>query len=304
MLTIALFVTGCPLLAGLEDLPERAVPAVPAHRCERLGKLSKSGLDGALLDLIFFADGACVWMDDEEVTVGRYQEWIRTKAPDLSKTSLGSACSWKKELSRPGLAPGDACVAALPPNQADPLNERKPVRCVDWCDAATYCASYGRRLCFGHGFDVTLVPREEIDEWRLACSVADRLSFPTPRDAPGDCNTGQVSGAVGCRADWSGAAQCGPSPVGTNSSCRPKSTYPVDLSGNVREWVDLCSVAADGGSAAASGCHVRGGSYADSSTAGSCISFGSLPRDARDGQTGFRCCASLSPEEVGAVRGE
>ncbi|HQY63702.1 MAG TPA: SUMF1/EgtB/PvdO family nonheme iron enzyme [Polyangiaceae bacterium] len=302
LLALTLAVTGCPLIAGLDELPERAPIATPVHRCDRLGKRSKPGEDGALLDLILFADDTCVWMDDEEVTVGRYQEWLKTKAPDLAKTPLPPACSWKKELSRPGVAPEDACVASIPKNEVDPLNGRKPVRCVDWCDALAYCTSYGRRLCFGDSFDVTLVPREEKDEWRLACSLGDKLSFPTPGDAPGECNTGQTAdGGVGCRTDQTKGAQCGPSTTGTSPSCRPRADYPVDLSGNVREWIDLCSVSDAG---APSRCQTRGGSYADTSTGSSCIALASVPRETRDAQTGFRCCAALRPEEVGLIRGQ
>jgi len=41
----------------------------------------------------------------------------------------------------------------------------KPVVCVDWCDAFSYCAWVGKRLCRDGSADEL----PEVSEWRLAC---------------------------------------------------------------------------------------------------------------------------------------
>jgi len=287
-LAISLCVAGCPLVAGLDELPERSSPPQTSAGCARLSR-HKAGNDGVLLDLVNLdsVGKTCVWVDDVEVTVARYQIFSRAEKPIERRE-----CDWKKTHSK--LDDSNDCIRRIPGKQPDPLDPDKPARCVDWCDAADYCLAQGRRLCYGN-WDHTLVPRDKPDEWALACSINNTIGIPIlAGTVESECVTSQPPDGT-CLG---GISQCGPRSVGSPKGCRPAPDYPADLAGNVREWIDHCG--AEGGQSAL--CRVRGGGYSDSVQAASCISIATAPRDATDARTGFRCCADLAVDEQIAVR--
>ena len=115
----------------------------------------------------------CSWMDRAEVTVQQYAKWL-TADPTPAWDSV--RCAWKGASATPA-SPSEACP--IPPDEVDPYDPALPIRCVDWCDALTFCAYYGARLCWSGtaaligNVDPSL---PEYDEWGGACGgPADNL---------------------------------------------------------------------------------------------------------------------------------
>lgn len=172
-----------------------------------------------------------------------------------------------------------------------------PVVCVDWCDAAAYCAWAGKRLCGAIGGG-----RQDIDdlgalndvnksEWYLACAGGEA----TPRKYP-------------YRGDWApdrcvDKATDRTAPVGSKSECHgPPGTAQAavyDLSGNVYEWVDSCQVGP--GDPLMQSCLTRGGFFAHEDSRDPWLACAvtntpltlknTRPRSAADHHIGIRCCA-------------
>lgn len=191
-----------------------------------------------------------------------------------------------------------ACVAAgqcAPPkthahnkycNYDAPGRDRYPVNCVDWTDAANYCAQQGKRL-----------PLEA--EWEKAARAGNDAPYswdaaPTCRQAI--LNDGKTTGAApgeldGCGEDRTWA-------VGT----RPPNAYGLyDMFGNVSEWVqnwfhrDALHLYAQGHlKAPAKGQRkvIRGGAWDEVQVAlRSASRYAKTPRSGASvwGSNGFRC---------------
>lgn len=261
------------------------------HPCTPLKRKKVSAEDDAVLTLALSAD-SCFWIDEEEVTVAQYRLFLEQGVPEWES----ERCSWKGASSPndPTLE-GDSCGAAIE-NQGDAFAEDKPIRCVDWCDAAAYCDWAGRRLCK----DVIVLfgaqePTNTIDEFGSACGMGETL-FPWGNAAAGErCNVAQTS-TTSCQ--HGALFDCGPVPGGEYDDCRyDDGTGPKDMIGNVAEWLRTCAVAEVG---AASTCERRGGSYATPEAQATCQFRGnSARRDTRAADTGFRCCVDLTGEEEG-----
>ncbi len=165
--------------------------AAPARACGA-GMVYVSG--GA-----FFASGRVdtIVVDDfcldvREVTTAAYAECVR-----------------EKKCSDDGLTQEGLC------NYGIKGKERHPINCVDWDQAAAFCAAHGKRL-----------PSE--DEWAWAARGAEVGSiFPWGDDPPTDqlCWSGTIDRAV------LGTCEVGTHPTG-------RTPFGVDdLAGNVAEWV-------------------------------------------------------------------
>jgi formylglycine-generating enzyme required for sulfatase activity len=254
------------------------------------------------------AGTTCVWIDRTEVTVENYQEWLAFlggRAPDWAALGGEGQCTWKQGgPSNPAGDASDECrrgiEAQTERHEEGAFEPKKPIRCVDWCDARAYCAWAGKRLCFGVNNSGVLLPRGKPPEWDRACSVGSTREYPygTAYDHAA-CNVDQTH--EGCVAANGGNTLCGPTAVDQLPRCKASASAPSDLSGNVQEWVDVCaSGGSDGGADAL--CNRRGGSYLDIASSAACIAISPTSRRDRDPTTGFRCCADLTPAEATEVQ--
>jgi sulfatase modifying factor 1 len=279
----------CQTVAGYADFTP-AHDAGAAPMCAKLGTRSKVGQHGSRLLLVDDPGTQCFWMDATEVTASDYRAWLATLAgtPPL----WSGACAWKTTAPFDKVFDPDSRTDAqcsLPANEltTDPFAANKPIRCVDWCEANAYCLWAGKRLCHGYAQVTGLEPRQSPDEWSLACSLGGTKAWPFDTSAVSACNFGQA----GC-AEVGNA--CGPWPAGSVNSCRPGPGYPLDLGGNVSEWIDLCQNA----HIPSDECHVRGGDYRSDISALACPAVAHARRASRDAGRGFRCCATLTQQEL------
>ncbi len=224
-------------------------------------------------DMIVVADPAdstrhfCI--DESEVTVANYDSFAKDKTVDLSKQP--GACSFNKTVVVDTSA--DGCT----PPYLLPEDAKRPVGCIDWCDAWLYCSWAGKRLCGtvgGAGSDGSHFG-DSSSQWYAACSL-----FGTSKYAYGDAYADGM-----CK--FSGI----PDPVMTNTQCVGGVPGLYDMSGNVGEWTDECATAAG-----QFRCMARGGAVGDDGAVdGACAPaspvFVDASRHAR--AVGIRCCADL-----------
>ncbi|MGZ3448112.1 MAG: formylglycine-generating enzyme family protein [Polyangiales bacterium] len=163
---------------------------------------------------------------------------------------------------------------------------------VNWCEAYSFCAWAGKRLCgaIGGGADSL---GSVTGEWAFACTG------PTGNDYPYGKLLDETRCAVGKGTyDDSGVVSCDVamdfSRVGSHPTCvGPEAPFSqiLDLSGNVAEWVNACGL--DGG---IEKCAVRGGNIYDCGPGAGCLGEGAyVPFNAaaadRLPAAGIRCCA-------------
>ncbi len=135
---------------------------------------------------------------------------------------------------------------------------QEPVTGIDWYDASAYAKFAGKRL-------------PTCEEWEKAARGIDGFRYPW----------GDTWQADACNCAEAGLRR--PEAVGQ----RPKDRSPygcVDMAGNVREWVADSLVSGKRRI-------VKGGSFASPPAGCDATLRNSLPVDARDSQTGFRCAA-------------
>jgi formylglycine-generating enzyme required for sulfatase activity/tRNA A-37 threonylcarbamoyl transferase component Bud32 len=162
-------------------------------------------------------------IDRTEVTVAAYRACVETGKCTIAPTTV----------SNPTWNPDKATKWSTFCNGDRRDRNDHPINCVDWDQAATYCAALGKRL-----------PREA--EWEWAAGAADGRRYPWGDDAPNATRlnaTGTEARAfvkqlgwewqVKFEADdgWALTAPVGSYPAGA-------SPYGVlDLAGNVSEWI-------------------------------------------------------------------
>jgi formylglycine-generating enzyme len=242
-------------------------------------------------------NGAHFCIDTTEVTATQYAEFLGSAEPDPEDTE----CWWKSTFA-PGEEPADDNQQFGDPYSCHPDNTRfdpvnhpqDPVRCVDWCDAKSYCKWAGKRLCGAVAGAPTPVDHDDPDgsEWFNACSNGGLTWLPYGDDyVSGLCNDG--------------SAQVDAQPVGQSGSCHgllaPYSAL-YDMSGNVMEWDSLCRDKGSDPEAPYPICRIRGGAFIDAYTDPEIIPHrlaceprtgGMLydPRNMARPEIGFRCCA-------------
>lgn len=215
--------------------------------------------------------GYCI--DSTEVTVEQYAAFLASKGGDTSGQE--GSCAGNDTYTP---------LFGMPPTSEGPT----PIRYVDFCDAAAYCAWAGKRLC-GDRDGGAVAEENRSDpkhsEWFAACSHNDDGVHPFPYGVDGEL--GRCNDAVAVQARDGGSDY---SQAGQNPACEGGYAGLFDLSGNIGEWENGCSVQADGGV----GCPVRGGSYYhDNLSALSCGGgdYGTL--DAKTPGFGIRCCSDV-----------
>jgi formylglycine-generating enzyme required for sulfatase activity len=269
-LAVALSTNGCWLVLGLEDNEyTRAGAPAPGER--------------VLVDDAFYIDAT-------EVTMRAYVDWV-LEGPSVE--GQDARCSWNDSYE-PGVPSGTpiACPGPPPSGSIDYVTEaslhpNQPARCVDWCDAIAYCTAHGGHLCgligggpiSGIGSEVgTAFVDASISAWFAACTGNSARAFPYGDTyEPGRCR----DVAAGGLAD-----------VGTES-CEGGAPGVFDMSGNIQEWLDVCSQSAPEDLS----CFRGGGSYLlDDPNMLDCADpsgLGSNGPAYQNESTGFRCCAAL-----------
>jgi formylglycine-generating enzyme required for sulfatase activity len=215
-------------------------------------------------------------IDSKEVTRADYQAFLDVHYDPAMQVSL---CHWNTTFQVVTHDPPD-CDAGFEP---ETFPER-PVVCIDWCDAAAYCAWVGRRLCGAIGGGSLHEPQlanpassdPNKSQWQRACSMGGVKLFPY----------GDTYDKTKCNTQGNG-----PTDVGWYVDC--VGGYPglFDMSGNVQEWEDSCNNGA-GEAASDDGCAFRGGAFFTGKGSGCALDpqrIGS--RDFVAGDVGFRCCS-------------
>ena len=290
LLTLVGFGSGCA--AGCpeghrqeQDVCVQSVAPAP-HRCSGLPTTKADPHGEGLFARVDVLGGDCIWMDMTEVTVEAYQRFL-ADTPAESVVWEPTWCAWKTQRSEPIDNPADACSASI--TRVDqPFAPRKPIRCVDFCDAEAFCQYAGKRLCYGGGTALQ-GPRGFPREWVLACTNGLETVYPWGDDATGgDCNVGAPPDCV----------DCGAYVVGHQQLCRNANGV-TDLLGNIAEWTFSCNFVPVGQESTPSGCMVRGGGFDQPLQA--CSGEAVVPNDSRRGNLGFRCCSDLTTDEVLAI---
>lgn len=290
LLAILPIAPACQILAGYESF-ERGDGAVAVpHRCDVLPatKIDDKGLGTLVLSKEF--DGNCYWIDKTEVTVEQYSRFI-AEHPDPVAWDT-ERCGWKSAPSDPKNDPTHPCTATSLSLESDPFAAKKPIRCVDWCDAKAFCNWAGKDLCGGNTNGSMVGPVDVHPQWDYACSK-NAWNFPygsKPIDRA--CNVGLSNAECYSILHQN---QCAPTDVDSFSRCTSPSGA-VDMVGNVAEWVLSCSLSSDAGPSTQ--CQYRGGSFADGLDEKTCYTVGYQASMTRDRTIGLRCCANLTVSET------
>jgi formylglycine-generating enzyme required for sulfatase activity len=230
--------------------------------------------------------GYCV--DSTEVTRSQYEAWL---AGNPMTDGQDPSCSWNDTY-----VPDSVCMKD--PHVCKTSCANHPQECVDWCDAAAFCRSAGKRLCgrIGGGsvpFDDHSHSEANVDQWFNACSSGGVNIFPYGNGYQMQTCNGNDHTQTGCAFPQ---YECTTQPVGALGGCQSlvvgyASVY--DMSGNVAEWEDSCKWF--GGT---DNCIIRGGGVRSDPDLLRCA-LGSrfvskqywLPRNKAHATVGFRCCS-------------
>ncbi len=222
---------------------------------------SGGGVFSCPAGMIAIAGGFCI--DPTETTNGDYAAFLAS-GPDPSAQT--PPCDWNTSFDP---------SSGWPVGSSD--NDR-PVTFVDWCDAAAYCQSRGKRLCGaldGGSAIVTQFDDAAQDEWFHACSDAGANIYPYPGPYDGTACNG-VDFGVGASIT-----------VGSATGCQGGTQGLFDMSGNIYEWEDSCTASSD----ATDACRMRGGAYNNNAALLRCDVDATSERSTTSVTIGIRCCA-------------
>jgi formylglycine-generating enzyme required for sulfatase activity len=289
----ALAACGCQLVGGFEDFDAGAMVETPAA-CSVLPEAKDDAQGVAVMARVDLPGATCLWMDRTEVTVAQYQQWLEATAEGQVAWEA-TWCPWKTARSQPATDLADECVSQIMRFDQQPFASRKPMRCVDFCDAEAYCRWAGKHLCYDRSALGNQGPSGYPREWLVACSNSRQTVYPWGDDeADNACNTGQSADACITTA----SPTCGPHAAGQGNACVNQHGI-QDLLGNVAEWTFSCTFVQAERPLEPAKCLTRGGGYDDELRA--CDQEANLASDARLPSLGFRCCDDLSASEELAV---
>jgi sulfatase modifying factor 1 len=267
------------------------------HPCNVLPSSKPDPKNLATLVLSKQPDGTCYWIDQTEVSVQQYNQFL---ADTSRPVTWDPAClPWKTTPSNPAAETNDPCtVSTTKAESGEPFGATKPIRCVDWCDARAFCNWAGMDLCSGYDADGVVTPQDLPDQWGGACSANAQQYVNGSFPVYGLCNVGLDAGQ--CLAIL-GQYSCAPADVTSFPGC----TSPcgaINMVGNVAEWVLQCGFTADGGPVGmGSLCQYRGGSFSGDLVGQTCYGLNSYSRATRKRDLGLRCCAGRTPDELRAT---
>ena len=229
-----------------------------------------TGLEGPPMIEIPAPSGGTYCIDSTEVTNAQYATFLKNPPSG----NVNAQCAFNTVF-----APESNMTSCPEPLPYDPSGAPNyPVTCIDWCDAAAYCAWAGKRLCgsfAGGGVDKTQANAPGVDQWYSACSKAGGQSYPyAGAYASQKCNGLEFQGANKAY------------PVGQFDKCVGGYAGIVDMSGNVSEWEDQCT----GTTGATDECGQRGGNWLSLMDEMTCAASAYAIRAAHDNSIGFRCC--------------
>ena len=284
-LSVTSLAIGCGLLLSCSDDPDRGSgdagsdSVCSTDRFVTAGDADCSTGRGDPMRRIALAGGGTMCIDETEVTVGRYQEFLAAAdKPALPDTDPAAARCAQDTHRDPTCFQG-TCDGVL----CD-----MPQPCVSQCDAKIYCEWAGKRLCGPVGTEPLGIDRSNLldatkNQWRNACS-------PDGREWP----YGPSYDAQACNTIDRQPKPCnGPSVTASFPGCQaPEAAYDqvFDLSGNLFEWVDASQ---EGASWPDLRCIIMGGSYVHYWGDADCGEYSTLdwPCDAHHEEFGFRCCS-------------
>lgn len=219
-------------------------------------------------------DAGGFFIDAYEATRGDYATFL---ADTVDVASQSQVCAWNDSFD-PLVDEGASC-----PPVFDYSLTTFPMSCVDWCDAAAFCAWAGKRMC--GRIDGGTVAIDDLNdstksEWYSACSLNGANEFPYGSTLDDNfCNTvGNASGVIA---------------VGSFPDCEGGLPGLFDMVGNAEEWEDACDLSAD---PALDNCALRGGAFwataEEPEPFAKCSSNGARrpDRNAASHDWGFRCC--------------
>jgi formylglycine-generating enzyme required for sulfatase activity len=221
-----------------------------------------------------------VMMDATEVTAAQYLRFVKAYAAH-PVTPTGDRCTWNTVVE-PNKAPPNndagigtnAACSAYDLQATATAEPDSPVRCVDWCDAFTYCQWAGGWLC--HGDESGMYARE----WRTACEGGVGKAYPYG-------NTYQAGACVNAPATK-------PADVHSKPACEGGVTGLFDMSGNVGEWLD-CGCEYDNQDPTKTSAFVGGGTFLDMASDLSCTASRMESLTSFHPEIGMRCCYQTVP---------
>jgi formylglycine-generating enzyme required for sulfatase activity len=229
-------------------------------------------------------NGADFCIDATEVSVEQYNAWL-TGNPNPA--NQGSECaSWNTSFVPSTDATNYCNYFDYPAVVAN--SPKRPIRCVDWCDAAAFCGWAGKRLCgsIGSGSNAFNKPTDpDENEWFRACSQAGTRDFPY-------ADIFNEMACIGAEYDGNPAVEPGkdyPRDVGSTASCEGGFPGLFDMSGNVEEWEGSCN----GSNSKDDACLTRGGAFTHLEGDLMCASNVGTTRGTNSIIIGFRCCADF-----------